>query len=213
MEFSSRVNFFLQSAMFVVVVGSLREEFASIGTENYGFFATDPNELYVSLANRLNPSLYSGRATTHDVFEVIGRLLEDKALELGVVEYPQMIFKQEYRIDTSSKEGVIELIRTAINQQVGAELVGLQSLYSITDKAIAKNHASKTTPVVLTTDNEQLATDLVKALPRLTKNVFLVVAGKSTKALKSTPGALLLKEVTKESVEETLTTIKNTIKK
>jgi len=202
-----------KTAMFILVVGANKDDFVNTATEKFGLFSSDPMELYNDLANRVSPGLYNSNSSTHDLFQVLGRHLEDKAMELGVVEYPLMTFKQEYRRNITSKDGVVQLITEAINQQVGSELVGLQAAYSITDKAIEKNHSSKTTPILLKTDNEKLALDLLSSLPRITKSVFLVVAGKSTKALKSVSGAVSVKEVTQESVEQTLATIKNSIKK
>lgn len=200
------------NAMFIIVAGSAKEAFTGFAT-GFGLFAADPTELYTNLADRINTALYQSNSSTHDLFQVFGRHLEDKAMELGVVEYPQPIFKQEYRRNITSKDGVVQLIMDAVNQQVGAELSGLQAVHSITDQAIAANHASKTTPILLSTSNDQLALDLLAALPRITKNVFLVNAGKSTKALKGVQGSLSVKEVTTESVEQTLSTIKSLIKK
>ena len=198
-----------ESALFMIVAGSAKDEFASIVTnDTFKLFAADPTDLYKDLANRVNPSLYQGSHNNQDIFEILGRHLEDKAMELGVTEYPQPTFKQEYRRNITSKDGVVQLATDVINQQVGAELAGLNAIFTLTDKAIAANHSSKTTPIVLTVGSDQLALDLLAALPRLTKNVYLVVAGKASKALKSVPGALLIKEVTEESVGHTLATIK-----
>lgn len=212
------------SAVYIVVVGSAKDDFTNTATESFGLFSANPTELYNDLANRLSPGLYQSNASTHDLFQVFGRHLEDKAIELGLEEINQMVFRQEYRRNITSKEGVVQLITEAINQQIGPELVGIQAVHSITDKAIESNHLSKTTPILLSTESEQLALDLVSSLYRLNvdratgfqrhaKNTFLVIAGKSTKALRNVPGSISVKEVTKESVEQTLTTIKTSIKK
>ncbi len=202
-----------KNTMFIVVVGANKDAFTSTATENFGLFSADPTELYNDVAARINPALYQGNFSTQDVFEILGRYLEDKAMELGVVEYPQPIFRQEYRRNITSKQDVVQLITDVINGQVGSELAGLQALYSITNKAVERNHDSKTTPILLATDNEKLALDLLSGLPRLTKSVYLVVAGKASKTLKNVPGSLYVKEVDKESVEQTLTNIKNLNKK
>lgn len=202
----------MTSALFIVVSGANRDGFAA-ASEQFGCFVTDPEEFYKDLADRVSPSLYLNKTSVGNIFDVLGRHLEDKMLELNVREYPQLIFRQEYAKLLSSKEEFTDLIKTAINQQIGAEIVGIQSVNSLTLTAIEKNHGEKITPVVLSTGDEQLALNLVKDLERLTTRVFLVVAGKSSKIMKNTDGVVVLKETTEESVGQAMKTIRNNLKK
>lgn len=203
----------MKSSVFIVASGVGRDEFAKIATENFGFFSADPEEFYRDLASRISPSLYSGKESVSNIFDVLGRYLEDKAMELGIIGYPQLIFKQQYRKAINSAAEFQELVKQAVNEQLGTEIVGIQAVNSLVDKAIAKGHSDKITPIVLATGDEQLALDLVKDLERLTSRVFLTVTGKASKGLKAVEGVLTLKEATPETVEQTLTTIKKSLKK
>lgn len=197
----------LDTAVFIIVTGDKREEFAE-AAKNFKCFATDPNEFYLDLANQIPPIFYGGNASVNDAFDVLGRHLEDKARKLGIIGYPQLIFRQDYRVTLKSKEDLIDLTRRCINDQVGSEIVGLQALTSLVDSAIAADHSGKTTPIVLSTNDEKLALDLDGTLARLKpRGVFLVVAGKGTKNLKAVKDAIFVKDTSPEAVEATLKTI------
>jgi hypothetical protein len=205
----------LRGAVFILVTGSVREEFVTLATSNkdYGVFSADPEFFYQDLANRVAPALYQGKSTVANLFDVLGRHLEDKALELGVLEYPQLRFKSEYSRVIKSKEDFVELIKRAINEQVGGEFVGVQTIRSIASEAIDTSHNASITPILLSTQDEKLALDLVAALERITPRVFLVVAGRSSRGIKAVEGAVLVKEASEESVATALTTVRNSLKK
>lgn len=202
----------LESAAFIIVTGEKREAFTSAAVEGSKFFSVNPNDFYEDLANRIPESLYKGRGTPTDLFDILGRHLEDKAIELDLSAYNQLVFKQGYRATIETKEDLVALIRTSINEQMGAEIVGVQAVTSLVDKAIEVGHNKKVTPIILTTDNEKLALDLEESLDRLRpRGVFIVVAGKGTKALKAIPGVISVKDPTSENVGQALDNINNTI--
>ena len=202
------------SAAFIVVTGEKRDAFASIASEEFSCFASNPNEFFEDLASRIPAVLYQGRESVSNLFDILGRHLEDKANELGVVEYPQLIFRQQYRTTLKSKEDLVSLIKQAVTDQMGSEIVGIQAVNSLLNTAIDKGHGAKITPIVLSTGDEGLALSLGKTLSRLKpKGVFLVVAGKGTKALRTTEGVVSIKDPTKEAVEETLKSISERAKK
>lgn len=195
----------IESAAFIVVTGSSKDEFTRLATEEFKCMSTDPDTFYKDLADRIPPALYNGTETVANLFDVIGRHLEDKAGELDINGYPQLIFKQEYRTTLKNKNDLLNLIRTAINDKVGPEIVGIQAASSLLKQAIAAEHGAKVTPIVLATDNEKLALELEGSLGRLRpRGVFLVVAGKGTKALRATDGVISVKEPTTETVGDAL---------
>lgn len=203
-----------ETAAFIIVTGDKREAFSTSAVENFKCFSANPDAFYEDLANRLPSSLYQGSTeSVANMFDILGRHLEDKARELDIVGYPQMIFKQQYRVTIKSKDDLVSLVRQAINDQVGSEVVGLQAVASLVDTAISKDHGGTVTPIVLTTGSEKLALDLESSLRRLhSRGVFLVVAGKGTKALRATPNVITIKDPTNENVEQALTTISGTVK-
>lgn len=204
----------LESAAFIIVTGEKAKEFTSTAVEGFKCLSADPNEFYNDLANRIPEVLYKGKASPLDLFDILGRHLEDKMNELEGSEYNQIVFRQSYRATINSKEDLVGLIRTAINDQVGAEIVGIQAVTSLVNQAIDRGHKSLVTPIILETDSEKLALDLASNLRKLHPlGVFTVIAGRGTKALKALPGVISIKEPTSESVEAALTTVSGATKK
>lgn len=203
----------LRSAVFILVVGSDREAFETTVTTDGSCLLSKAESFYEDLANRVHPTIYAGKDPGANLFDVVGRHLEDKARELGMTEYPQLLFKNQYRRMVHTPAEFTELLKQAITEQVGGEVVGINAVRALTDKAIANNHDKTVTPIVLSTEDQKFAVELIPHLERLTPRVFLVVAGKAPKQLKSIQGAVVLKEVTAETVEGALNQIKNNLKK
>jgi hypothetical protein len=219
-------NELMDSTVFIVVAGADKDTFTSLASsEAFECFATDPEEFYRDLVSRVNPTLF-GRENVRNLFNVAGNVLEDKALELDINSYNGLSFNEKYNRPATTPEEFTQIIKTAINDQVGPEIVGINAINSIVDKAIQKNHNAEVTPLILNTSDEKFALDLYKGLPELVKKgvstetqfaarkkakAFLVVAGKASKALRSTEGAVYIKEVNEETVGEALASIRNRI--
>ncbi|CAK9253109.1 unnamed protein product [Sphagnum jensenii] len=204
----------LQSATFIVTTGSEKDVAASLATEKFECFSANPNAFYENLADRIPEALWKGKESMVNLFDVIGRHLYDMAVDLDLNEYDQLIFKQEHYVSIKTKADLVTLLKKAINSQVGAEIVGIQAVTSIVDKAIERSHAKIATPIVLATDDEALAIDLETSLRRLKpRGVFLVVAGKGTKNLRAVPGVISVKEPTEETMKQALNQISGAIKK
>lgn len=203
----------MASSLFILISGANRDAFTSTAIENFGCFAADPEGFYRELADSVAPVLYENKMPSSSMFDVLGRHLEDKALEMDIVGYPQLLFRQQYLQNITSKESFVSLVKTAINEQVGGEVAGIHAVRAIVDSAIARSHSARVTPIVMGTKDDQLVVELFHSLKRLTPNVFLVVAGKAPRFIKNLSGALVIKEATPQSVEETLTTIKNSVRK
>jgi hypothetical protein len=202
----------LKSAVFIIVAGSERAEFETTATSKFGLFSTDPETFYNDLSGRVPPALYLGKEGAHNLFDVMGRHLEDKMNELGVSQYNQLIFKERYIKPVKNQSDFTAIVKQAINEQLGAEIVAIQAVNSILDDAINRNHASKTTTILLSTNDEKLVGDLVKDLDKRGNKVSLVLAGKYPKSLKESATATV-KEVTEDSVKSALDQVKNSLKK
>lgn len=212
----------MESTVFIIVTGSLKETFSELAaSEEFGCFSADPEAFYKDIASRIDPSLF-GRESAGNLFNIASNILYDKCMELDMGSYLDIQFSEKYNSAVNSPEDFVQLIKAAVNDRTGSEVVGLNAIYSIVDSAIERNHAAPITPVVLSTSDEKFALDLAKNLKKhtlvdgtgrgLTRNVFLVVAGKASKEIQKTPGAVLLKTATTESVGEALTTIRNNVR-
>jgi hypothetical protein len=202
----------MSSALFLVVVGSERQNFEHAATGNkFGLFSADPEQFYNDLAGRVAPALYQGKESVSGIFDVLGRHLEDKANELDLASYPQLIFKESYTGYLTNVKDFTRLVKRAVNDQMGAEIVGIQAVNSILDTAVERGHAGKTTPIILSTDDLQLAKELLRDLGRLSSRVFLVQAG--TAPIESTaPNNIAVTDVNQGSVKSVLAQINKTIK-
>lgn len=201
----------LDSTVFIVTTGAARDSFTELASnDTFGCFSNDPEEFYKDIANRIDPSLYA-RENIRYLFTISGNILEDKALELDIVSFPMLMFSDKYNTGVKNAEEFAAVLKMAVNDQVGSEIVGINAINSVVNKAIEKGHSAKVTPVVLSTSDEKFALDLVSNLKRLTPKVFLVVAGKSSKTLRDEKEAVLVKTVSEDSVGEALTTIRNKV--
>jgi hypothetical protein len=202
-----------RSSLFIVVTGSAKDAFAKIGQEDLGLFVSNPDSIYSDLAARVSPELYMGKETISNLFDVLGRCLEDKALELDIIGYPMLRYQEKYRTTIASTEDFVNLIKRSVNDQVGAEIAGINAVRAVVDTAITRDHSAKTTSILLPTSDETLVIELMRDLGRLTPKVFLVVAGKSSKTMRGIDGAISVKEPSMESVTAALKEIKGYMKK
>lgn len=203
-----------RTAIFIIVTGTKRDEFEAIATgEKFKLFSADPETFYRDLASRIHPTLYTKNASQSNLFDILGRHLEDKMRELGLSEYNQLIFKEKYITQVSTAEEFTQVIKLAINEQIGSEIVGVQAAASIVERAIEAGHNAKVTPIVLNTADEKLAYSLSGDLGRITPRVFVINTGKSSKELRAIEESINLKEVTEESVKSTLDQIIKSLKR
>lgn len=199
-----------QTAAFIVVTGDKSQEFSSMATENFKCFSFDPNYFYLDLVNRLPQSLYVGKETVSNLFEILGRHLEDKMLEFQIVRgYPQLVFKQEYTVAINSKQEFVDLVKRALVEQIGGEIVGIQAVHELTKEAIKLEHTSKFTPILLPTTDEKFALTLRQDLARISNKVFIISAGKTSEV----EDTLEVKELNSDNVKKVLKTISNQLKK
>lgn len=203
----------LRTAAFIVTVGSEAEAFNEAVTSDGSCLSAPAEGFYEDLAARVHPTLYQGKDPGANLFDVVSRHLEDKARELGITEYPQLLFKAQYRRMISSQSEFVSLLKQAVTEQVGGEIVGINAVRSLTDKAIKAEHKLPVTPVLLTTKDQEFAVSLLPHLKRLTPNVSLVVVGEASESLKATPGAVVVSEVNAKTVKGALKQIKNNLKK
>lgn len=210
----SYTNELLRSAIFIIVAGKGRDDFEKVATgEKFNLFSADPEAFYKDLAGRVHPTLYQGKASPSNLFDVLGRHLEDKMNELEVNEYNQVVFREKYIQEIASPEEFAQLVKVAVNEQIGSEIVGIQAASSITDKAIEIGHSAKLTPIVLNTGDHVLALRLLEDLQRLTTRVFLVNVGSAPKNLKGVQEAINVKDASEDNVKSTFDTILQSIKK
>lgn len=164
----------LRSAVFVLVTGETHEQFVKIASEEMKFFSADVNQFYSDIASQVSPQLYDGKESNPNLLDVVSRVLETKALEVGILGYPMIMFKQEHRRVIRGKSEFISLVKQIISAQMGTEVIGIQAAKSILNKAIDMGHDAKTTPILLSVSDETELKQLIVGLSRLTKSIAIV---------------------------------------
>lgn len=166
----------LNSAVFILVVGDKREEFVKIGTEEFKFFTADPDQFYKDIAGQVSPSLYENKTSSPNVLDVVSRVLENKAMDVGILGYPMISFKQEHSRFIVGRAEFTQLIKEIISKQVGTEVVGAMATKAILSQALEMEHDGKTTPILLPVSekNVESLTELISGLRRISRNVAIV---------------------------------------
>lgn len=200
----------LENAVFLVAVGSGRDEFASIVSTENKWFSANPEVFYQDLAKRVPGALYLGKTGISDIFEVVGRHLEDKMNELDLIEYNQLIFKAQYAQKINSQEELTTLLKRAINNQIGSEIVAIQAVDSLVDEAIERGHSDAITPIVLSTGDEDLALELIRDFRISGQPAQLVGVGEISQKLKI-DGIMVLEDTTKKSIKSVLSSMKKLV--
>ena len=203
----------IESTFFIILTGANRTLFNEVASNpDFECFSVDPENFYNDLSSRVDTKLF-GRESTKYLFNIANNALYDKALEIGVSRnsITEIKFDERYNMAVKNHAELAALLKKAVNDQIGSEIVGLDALTSIVDRALEKKHTSSVTAVLLNTGDENFALVLQKNLTRLKTKTFVVVAGKASKTLQNLPGAFHVKNVTEESVGETLKLIRNKI--
>lgn len=222
----ARLNAEYQDALlgqtaFIIVTGSSKDSFTEIASgEKFGCFSVDPEGLFTEIASKIDQSLY-GRESARYLFSTASNLLEEKAMDLGIKSYNMLQFSDKYNSGIKTASDFVTLLRNAVVDQVGSEIIGLNAVRNIVSKAISSKHSASVTPVILNTSDEKFALELQNNLKihkskngegrGLTNKVFLVVAGKASKGFHNGKDGLMVKNVTEETVEEALALIRNKV--
>jgi len=199
-----------RTSAFIVVIGDKYKEFLEHSSK---LFCVEPEAYFKEIVNKIPTHLYLGRESVSNLFDVLGRHIEEKAYALGIVGYPQLIFKQEYQRTIRSTDDFLNIVKEAITDQMGGEIVGIHATHVLTKASIEKNNTSQSTRIVLATGDEKFGIKVANDLHKISNRVFVVVAGELQKPLRNTKDVYGLQEVTKESVDKTLNGIKNLLKK
>lgn len=178
----------LQSAVFVLVTGTGRDAFTKIANDDFGFFKVDAEQFYKDIALQISPQLYDNREASPGLLDVISRVLENKALEVGISGYPMVTFRQEFRRIIKGRSELQALIKQVISTQVGTEVVGAQAIKTILNDAITAELSGKTVPILFSL--ESIDASLVEGLRRISHRVGVVTVDTDALSSKEASDAL-----------------------
>jgi hypothetical protein len=194
---------------FIIVTGNSVDKFSSIAQEEFGCFVQNADEFYHDITSKVDKRLYTNYTASPNVFDIVAAGFEERALEVGIVGYMGLLFESKYKKVLNGKDDLVNLIKRAFNEKVGAEAVAFDAIDKVAKNGLKDKFTGKNVPIVLFTEDEKLALELKKDLPRVSNNVFLIAAGKNE--LDVTPFAKLGR-ITNKNVEETLVNIRGNLK-
>ncbi len=201
-----------RTAAFILVVGEGRNEFTKLATESFKCFSTNPETFFTELVDRIPSTLYLGKEGMQNIFRLLDSYIEEKMNALRVREYNQLIYTQEYQRHLNSKEDFLSLVKQAIVNKVGGEVVGLQAAHSLTNVAIQQNNSAKYTPILLPSGDERFVLKVSEDLARISNRVFIVAVGPTTDVLKNEE-LIRVEEVNATNVKRALKAVSDSVKK
>jgi hypothetical protein len=193
--------------LFIINTGDDRATFAEIAKNEFGCFTKDYNEFYNLLVEDLDNQLFLNKTVGSHIFDIVGRKIEDVALSLGILSYPFLGFENKYKKTVNSREELMKVVRSAVNDKIGVEMVGLYSTFKVAQEAMAEGFDAKMAPIVISVEEDQ-ALELARGLNFMSNNVFMVNNGTQDEGIKNRSIASPEK-LTKTTVKQILTDIKS----
>jgi hypothetical protein len=179
----------------LLVTGDKAQEFCDLASNDGNMFYAEADGLYENLASRIPEGLFKRGMKTSALIDILGRHLEDKANELDLASYPALIYKTKYEQNIDSKEKMLKLTKTLLNEEVGPELVGYDVLEQVTSQAVNDMFDGKVLPVVVLLKDDSIVDRVVEGLKNV-GTVATVLAGEGN----APKGSSKISEVSKEQV-------------
>lgn len=200
-----------KNSIFILAVGSEAEKFAKTAEKEYQCFAVKADGLYEELLEKVPTSLYMNKLASRNMFEHLQARLEERAMDIGIMAFQPLYFEAKFKKMVNSKEEALDLVKRAINDKVGAELVGIDAIERVSIEAVNRDFEGQVMPIVLYTNDNALTKELTSDLKRLTKKIFVISSGNNVEKDLQDISISDITKVTKKSVEETLVKIKNNV--
>jgi uncharacterized protein YqgV (UPF0045/DUF77 family) len=198
----------IRSKVFVIAaIGDQVDEFEKLSTEISGLQSLDSDAFYHHLISKMDEKIFTSGLQNAYIIDVLSRILEEVAVEIGIQSYNQIIFNQKYDGKISSKEEALNLIKKVIEEQVGEEIASIFIIDNVVKFVFEHDLESKVHPVLVKVSNEKNLQSLLSGLKILGNSSIVVNAGKS-----SVSGDIKIDEVNDKTVLEALKKIKKKIK-
>lgn len=182
--------------VFIIPTGLGASKFSDIADKEYGCFKSDAEGVYNEVTENINSALYENTTFNPSSLETSMNYFRELADEIGLLSYPQVIFKSNYAKPLKNKEDFRNSLKEAINEQIGSDIVGHYTVDRISTLAVNDKFAGKIVPVVMSSSDLELLNNLSQSLKSITSRVFVV----DTK-----------EEVSEKEVEKVLLKIKKTV--
>lgn len=190
----------------IVVAGSRANEFqAAVDQTEAKMPSFDGDSLYAFLASKLDSRMLQRGENANYVLDVVSRLLEDTASEIGIGSYNQMIYKNKYPAKIKSAQEAQDFIKEVMREQVGPEMNTFFLLDKAARLAFEEEFEGKFYPVMIKASDEQNLKDLYSSLSSLGNRVIVV---STDEGLAKDLNPILAEEITEKSVMSVLKKVK-----
>ena len=198
--------------IFILVTGSQTDKFVQMAENDFECFSVDAESFYSNILDQV-PTRYFNQTSSPALFEYFAAKFEDRALDIEIVGYPPLLFEQKYKKQLKGRDDVHELMKRAFNEKVGGEVVGLDAIDRVAEKAVNSEFSGKMCPIILHTKDPQLVRELEKDIKRaVTSNVFVVTTGAKVDKLVKDVALSNVKSINKSAVEKALLKVRESVK-
>lgn len=194
-------NELLKNALFILVTGDKSDQFSQIAEEKFNCFSVDGEGFYREIVDVLSPDLYFQKNLNASVFDIVSNVLEDKVKNLDIVSYNSLLFNSKYSKFVNSKSEMVDIVKNAINDNIGSEIIGYDALERVTRDAVNKGYKSRIVPIIIHSKDEDFISELSGNLKKLNSRIRVVSAGDVKNKNRS---LLTVEEVNEENIGNAL---------
>jgi hypothetical protein len=195
-----------------LVVGDGASKFAELASEITKEESLDAEGLYKEILSRMPKEAASGKMAPKVIVDIMTRHLLDLASELEIASMPLPRYQHSKGFSVKNTQDLFRLIKRVLSQNGGAAMSAAKVLKEAAEQALKNEFDGDLYPVIVRLDDTSLADDMVEGFKEIIGNVNLLTTGELESKLK-TKSFTNVKEVTRESVLDTLKNIKQTINK
>lgn len=199
-------------AAFIIAIGGQSKKFADLAEKEFGCFSLDAEILYKEIGEQIPTPVYMNKAASPSLFDHFGARFGDRALEIDIIGHRPLSFNSKYSKMLKSTEDMVKLMRTAFNETIGSEVVGLDAIDRVSIKAVNEGYASKTVPIVLYTKDEEFAADLATNLKKVSINTFIVSTGAKVSDKIKNASLATARTVSNKNLESVLVKVKENLR-
>lgn len=195
----------MANAIFILSAGKSAQTFTEIAEKSGGCFAVDAEDFYMDLIKDVPEQLYVEKTVSGNLLEFISNNLEEKARSLNIVSYPGLVMESKYKKVLKTKEDLLALTKTLINEKVGAEMVGIDAVDRIVKRVLKSKGSGKKVPIVVQVSDDAIVETLARGLKRsITRKTFVITSGEENDQKLLDISFETVNDVTEENVEKTL---------
>jgi hypothetical protein len=189
-------NVVQNNCVIILAHGKHAESFANIGAEAFGCFSFLAQVPFELISQSIHDT-YIGQTNSPQILDLAMEKFVDIASELGILGYNYPQFQQADAVTLTDRGVLIECLTNIFNRDIGGEFVLFNAIHLATQEIARTNFEGSRVPIIIHTENKELAEVLTKDSEFVTPNAFNLEVNKKQ---------------TEESVEKQLLNIKNKVR-